>query len=522
VAAAGFASPAHATTYEIDSTANLGSEVARLIAGDELVLRGGTYTLSARLTISVSGTASAPITIRGRDGEVAHLTRDATQNVINVVGARYLVLKNLEVSGGSHGIRLDDASFVSIEDCHVHDTGDVAISANIDGKTYQGLRLVRNHIHHTNNTGEGMYLGCNSGACTMFESVIEGNYIHDTRGDSVIQGDGIEIKQGSWGNIVRDNVIHATNYPCILLYGTASNPQNIVERNVMWDCGDHGIQVEADAVVRNNIVLGAGANGIHSQVHQQNGPENLVIVHNTVVVQNHAVRSATPVGPVVIANNALYSSGGSAIQVASASALFAISGNLGSGALTGVTSGFDAGGSVTSDFVDAAGRNVFPASGSKLIGSGDAARVVEDDFNATPRLGVADIGAYKYDARGNPGWPIDTGFKSAAGTGGTGAAAGASGAGATGGGSSGGGGTGGGIAGAGAGPSQSGGSAGAGAPGASGGSGGASADSSADEDGGCGCRTRASEPRGTLFLAVVVSLLAHRRRKWAPGRGEIV
>jgi hypothetical protein len=512
-----WAAVAHAATYEIGPAANLGTEIAKLTPGDELVLQGGTYTLSARLTIAVSGSENAPILIRSKDGEVAHLTRDASQNVINVAGARYLVLRNLEVSGGSHGIRLENSSFISVEGCHIHDTGDVAISANVSGGSYQGLRILRNHIHHTNNTGEGMYLGCNSGACVMFESLIEGNYVHDTRGTTVIQGDGIEIKQGSWGNVVRDNVIHGTNYPCILLYGTAGNAENVIERNVMWDCGDHGIQVEADATVRNNIVLGANANGIHSQVHQQSGPEDLVIVHNTVVVQNVAVRSATPVGPVVIANNALYSAGSAAIQLASASAQFTIAGNVGTGSLSGATSGFDGSGNLATDFVDAAARNVFPALSSKLIGAGDGAHVVPDDFNATARLGIADVGAYKYDAAGNPGWPVEPDFKDTPFAGGTGGSAGSSGGSSGSGGSAGSVATGGAAGTAGsagnAAAAGSGGGSGSGTGGAaSGGTGAAASPTSSDQDDGCGCRTRATRTNSGLFVGLAGMLLALRRR----------
>src|SRR6185503_17586651 len=96
-----------------------------------------------------------------KDGEVPVITRpDANQNTINVMNASYLVLKGLEVTGGSHGIRLDNSSFITIEECHIHDTDDVALSANIPTSKYEGLKILRNHIHDTNNTGEGMYLGC--------------------------------------------------------------------------------------------------------------------------------------------------------------------------------------------------------------------------------------------------------------------------------------------------------------------------------------------------------------------------
>src|SRR5262249_5169824 len=126
------AGSAGATVTEIGPADDLIASVNALLPGDELVLQGGTYNLTPKFTISVSGTAQAPITIRAKDGEVPIITRpDANQNTINIENNEYIVLRGLEVAGGSHGIRMTAARFITIEDCHVHDTGDVGISANV-------------------------------------------------------------------------------------------------------------------------------------------------------------------------------------------------------------------------------------------------------------------------------------------------------------------------------------------------------------------------------------------------------
>lgn len=524
VAALFWSCPALAASYEIGPSANLGQEIAKLKAGDELVLQGGTYTLTSKLTIGVSGTAALPIVIRSKDGETAHITRDASQNVINVENAQYVVLRRLEVSKGSHGIRMLASSFITIEDCHIHDTADVALSANVGGSKYQGLIIRRNHIHHTNGTGEGMYLGCNNDACQMFDSLIEGNYVHHTNQSTVSQGDGIEIKQGSYNNIVRDNVIHDTNYPCILVYGTAGKAVNLLERNAMWNCGDHGIQAEADAIIRNNLVLGAKADGIRNQLHQQQSVEDLTIVHNTVLNQGDALRSDSISKNVIIANNALYSQNGNALRASGTLTALTVAGNVGMGSTQGVTSGFTGGGSLGADFVDAAfggaKLNVFPKAGSKLIAAGSATYVTSDDFNGTARGGVADVGAYKY-AASNPGWTVGAGFKDATAAGGSGGASGSGGAPAGGAaGSAAGGSAGaatGGSAGATTGGASSGGASagGASAGGASSGgtsSGGAKSGGDSDDDGGCGCRT-APAPANGLWLAVALGAFGWARRR---------
>ena len=319
--------------------------------GDELVLAGGTYTLSGRFSLSVAGTAEAPIVIRAQEGETPHLHRPAPdQNIIDIDDAAYVTLRGIRFSGGSAGVRISKARFLTIEACEIHDTGDVALRANDTGATYEALRIVGNHIHHTNHTGEGMYLGCNHGGCEVVDSVIERNYVHHTNQASVTQGDGIELKEGSSGNIIRDNVIHDTNYPCILTYASNGTP-NVIERNVMWGCGDHGIQSAADAVIRNNIVLSAGADGIAMQPHQSGSPSNLVVRHNTIVKASGNAMSLRGIsGSVVVANNALYAQAGSAFH-ANGSAGLVFAGNVGVGQVSSPLTILH--GDLTTDFVGA-------------------------------------------------------------------------------------------------------------------------------------------------------------------------
>ena len=411
--------PSAAGITEIGPSDNLQAAVNALLPGDELVLRGGTYTLSSRFTINLTGTAEAPIVIRAKTGEIPVIVYPSSaQNTINVEFSQYVTLRGLEVTGGSHGIRLRESSFITIEECHIHHTDDVALSANYSGSSYEGLVLRRNHIHDTDHTGEGMYLGCNYNGCQMFDSLIEGNYIHHTDGPTVSQGDGIEIKEGSFNNLVRDNVIHDTNYPCILTYSTVGNGgPNIIERNLMWGCGDHAIQSAADALIRNNIILGAVADGIRNQPHQTGVPSNLVITHNTVLApSNSAIRSNSISGSVVIANNALYAQNGDAIRVSGDTSQLAVVANAGDGSTTGIGAGFDSSGSLAADLMAASysgqlPQNVYPKNSPHLVSGASMAYLVSDDFNALARGRDNDIGAYKWVPGGNPGWVLAESFK---------------------------------------------------------------------------------------------------------------
>lgn len=411
--------PAHAGIKEVSPGEDVEAIINGLAPGDELIVHGGTYPLSGRFGITVVGTAQAPIVIRAGDGETPVFSRAAAdQNIWDIDNAAYTTIRGLEFSGGSAGLRISGATELTIEGCEVHDTGDVAVRANDTGVRYERLRLLRNHIHHTNDTGEGMYLGCNSNGCQVANSLIEGNYIHHTNGPTVVQGDGIELKEGSFGNVIRDNVIHDTNYPCILTYAAAGNgAANIIERNVMWGCGDHAIQAAADAIIRNNIILGANATGIAMQVHQSGSPSNLEVTHNTILKASGSGITASGItGRVVIANNAIFAQGGAAIAVGGTLADVIVAGNAGTGSVNGITAPLAAASLsdlVAASFSGAPPNDVFPSTTSALAGAGDPAHVVADDFNGTARAGAADVGAYVHVAGGNPGWMIMAGFKGA-------------------------------------------------------------------------------------------------------------
>lgn len=403
---------ARAETLTAGPSDDVESIINGMSAGDELVLADGTYMLdTSRFGIDIAGTEAMPIVIRADDGARPHFHRPNEAQNIWDIRAEWVELRGIEFSGGSAGLRFESGAHVTIADCEIHDTADVALRMNDSGVRYEAMQVLRNHIHHTGGTGEGMYLGCNSNGCQLASSLIEGNWVHHTNGATVSQGDGIEIKEGSFDNVVRDNVIHDTGYPCILTYSTVGNGgPNTIERNLLFRCGDHAIQSAADATIRNNIILGANADGIAMQPHQAGTPSNLVVVHNTVLNDGRTLSLRGATGSVVIANNALYSMGAEAIFTNGDTSMLTSVGNVGVGGGPGVAAG-----DIGADFVMASygggpPMNPFPTASGALAGAGDGAHVVADDFDGAARMGVADVGAYAL-ASGGPAWPLAEGFK---------------------------------------------------------------------------------------------------------------
>lgn len=329
----------------IKHTDTLGDSLIKVVAelqpGDQLVLAAGTYSVDRLWDISVSGTKEAPVWIVAQDGARVVLTRpDAKQNVLNIGRSgpvHYFCLRGVEITGGSHGVRLGLCGEVWIDQCHIHHTGAVCLSAN--SANTRRLFLTRNHIHHGGGHGEGMYLGANNGEFIFSESVVALNHVHDCRGE---QGDGIEVKQGSWGNLIAENDIHDTQYPCITVYGTAGKPINIIERNLCRRSGDHAMQVQGEAIVRNNVLIGAHGSGFASTDHQGKSL-NLQVIHNTIVNTGHAFRGGSwnAREGMILVNNILYSRDKNAIDFPNGSEGAAITGNivLGNGPKHGTSRG---------------------------------------------------------------------------------------------------------------------------------------------------------------------------------------
>ena len=358
---------------------------AALVAGDKLVLAAGTYSVERMWDLRASGTAEAPVWIVAAEGADVVITRsDDKQNVINVGQGgpvQFLCLRGLEITGGSHGVRLGQCQDVWLDGCHIHHTGQVCLSAN--SADTQRLHLTRNHIHHGAGHAEGMYLGGNNASVIMSESVIALNHIHDCRGD---QGDGIEVKQGSWGNLIAENHVHDTNYPCITVYGTAGKPVNIIERNLCYNSGDSVMQVQGEAIVRNNVLINGVGSGFASTDHQGK-TLNLKVIHNTIINSGHAFRGGSWNGRegMVLANNVLYSRDANALLYANGNAGVLSVGNVvvGNGPKEGCVRGRG-----IEDFPgltwDAVKTDAKPGPDASLDHA-DAGHFLETDFEGKPR-----------------------------------------------------------------------------------------------------------------------------------------
>ncbi len=350
------------------------------------------------------------------------------------------MLRGLEITGGNWGIRIGSkttglnitsqhpmgdiirpARNITVEDCYVHHTHNTAISANFPGDVYEGLVFRHNEICYTARYGEAFYFG-NFGSTVMGivkNSIVEDNYIHDQASPWYIDpqfsgyhGTGIQFKDGSYGNIIRDNVIANTNYPAILISGTAtsefSGPDmtpNILEGNVIWQTvggtTGQGIQLAAGAVLRNNIVY--APQPYVSQNHQASVPGDLQIINNTFVSRGSDCLKigSIPNAPIVIANNALYRGTNRSDVITGNGAGYAWVTKVDNVAIL----------NLAADLTNAPGLDFFPTAASSLCDAASTLYQSETDFNGTIRGVDLTCGAYACNPAGNPGWTIHGDFK---------------------------------------------------------------------------------------------------------------
>ena len=417
------APPSGRTIHIYPGTDVFGSAAQGLQAGDTLIVHQGTYNETTRMSIQAQGTATQPILIQGADGEAKPIiTRPGSasvQNTINIEGsARYVTIKGLDITGnGTDGVELNGAlSYITLEDLVIHDIDvGIGIHTNVDHITIR-----TNHIYRTGiggGTGEGMYIGCNYASCAVTDSLIEHNWIHDELA-GITQGDGIEVKYGSIRNTIKDNVIYnkgnANGYPCIFVYGYPGNTdRNTVEGNVLWNCGGEGVYAVSDATVRNNLVFESGA-GIGSYGHAQVPVfENTTVVNNTLFNNSEGLYLRWGGTNMVLANNAIYSPGQTAINSA-----FGISGTVRANYVEGAVDvpldgvAFVGGGSASAALANPTAMDVWPKAGSPLLGTANASFAPSLDFNGTARTSPYDVGAYETNGQAaNPGWTVQPGFK---------------------------------------------------------------------------------------------------------------
>jgi hypothetical protein len=268
-----------------------GKALALAAAGDTVLLRAGTYTITKSLSIT-----QAALTFRSYPGERAKIvagTADLTNlTSVVVVYASGVTVEDLELQGGSYyGIKLDDLkgpqSGITIRRVSIHHTGRDGIkSQSADGVLIEACEIASTGVRDPSNA-EGIDLMGSIGA------TVRGNYVHD------IATTGIYVKAGTRQAVIDANRVERTGHAGILL-GSESGAQYM--RN-------GAVHEAIDSIARNNIVVDTALAGLGSIAGDNVRFENNTVINaartGQAVFRAAANTYKTPPRTIVLKNNVL-------------------------------------------------------------------------------------------------------------------------------------------------------------------------------------------------------------------------
>ncbi|MEP6978531.1 MAG: right-handed parallel beta-helix repeat-containing protein, partial [Thermoleophilia bacterium] len=376
---------------------------SRAGAGQTVLVSSGTYSES--LTVSGSGTASAPLNFVAAPGATVVLTGVA--NGIYISGRSYVSVQGFDVTRTTDdGIVVKNSSNITLFGNHVSYAGQP-----VKTQTAKGMRIENtndsvisgNTVDH--NTAYGIYLDLNS-----TRNQVQGNMLFNNAFGWQRAASGIRI-HSSPANTISSNISH-DNEDSGIEFDKSSN--NLAVNNVTYNNGDHGIDTTATSTgarliantVYKNVTSGINIEGtstgatVANNISVDNGiasPRS----HSNIRVETGSTSGTTldydlvnlsSADVMVIWNNVNYNS------------LAAFKSATGQ-ETRGVQADPKWKSQASGDFHLLAGSPAIDNANSGASGqpSADAGGAERDDDPATPNTGVGpraydDRGAYEYDA----------------------------------------------------------------------------------------------------------------------------
>ena len=401
-------------THMYTSPCKLAAAV-QLQPGDVIEVDPGTYTDYCQLT--ASGTAQAPITVRGVAG--ARPVFDATgvdlsgsgsvpRAIFQLTNASYWVFEHLELKNAANTNGMNGAAFrvtgggdLVVRDCSIHDNQDGAMS---DGPST--ITLEANDIFHNGaNDGQSHNLYLQGDTVRLV-----GNHIHDSVG-----GQNVKLRT-RYVELVANVIENAGNYEIDLIQGPYTSMPNanaVLIGNVL---------VRATSANNNSQTILFGTDNPNDTTPSRNGA--LYALGNTFVLRNasnqlfHVLTSPSPPAAthVYLYNNIIHSTVAGAQLTSDAGTQGYTTGannfiTTGIGgvpaALTGTLAGADPGFAGSDDYhlaagspaIDAANGPPMYADGSGAMQDGRPTLEPTPPIGSEPRYIVGrgiDLGAFEY------------------------------------------------------------------------------------------------------------------------------
>lgn len=384
--------------------------VSGLVAGDTLFIYGGTYT--QQLTVSKSGTATAPITVQAVQGQKVIINGEMLRDRGVVLNGSYIVINNLEVQRALQFCVDVTGSNITVKNFNIHDCQ--RFGARIKGKNVilEGSTFhdnVLENIGGTNTTGGwtgSLRVGLGAENVTLRNNTIYNSW-----------GEGIGLSRvkfiNIYNNVVHDNFsqnIYIDNSTDVIVennftYSTDSKyfrsgaPANCIGMADEYYSG-WGSQLARVRVINNIAAFCKRGIGYTYSENADGGMDTVTIAYNTIwgsteagiVVINQPVKTRNS----VISNNIVQQSNGKLADIQVTTGI-AYSNNFWVSPAKTFKSGT---GDRTGDIKFASAPGLMPAS-YRLSGvspaiAGAISLGVTKDFEGKSRGPSYDIGAIQY------------------------------------------------------------------------------------------------------------------------------
>ena len=366
-----------------------------LRAGDEVVVRDGTY--NEAVSITKSGSAAGYITVRAENPGEALIRPPAGYGYSVNVGANYVVVEGFDIKGPTvegHGVQVNNTHHVKILNNSVHDSGASGIQFNwsdfitIEGnETYNNARLGWfSGISIYENRAVG-----GTGDTSEFRTIVRNNISYDNFQQTGLYTDGNGIIIDDFQNSHTGGAYPSYAY------------RTLVEGNVTYDNGGKGIAVHwsNNVTARNNTAYHNNTDNKNTATWRgefsQQDSSNNVWVNNIAVADTSTNQYNTAIGfygnnsNTTWLNNLTYNGtpGQASINVQGGNSISSTANRLG----------------VNPQFVDPANGDFHLRAGSPAIDAGTGAYGLAgtDNDGHDRTIGTVDIGAYEHDSGGGGG-----------------------------------------------------------------------------------------------------------------------
>ncbi len=189
-------------------------------AGDEIIIDPGTYSPDKKIkddvgkfvafTSNSNGTPTNPIVLRGASSTNKPILKSELRSYILSITGNNWVIRDIEFSGGLKGIMLDEANNCKLLNLEVHNIDQEAIHfrSGSSNNLLKGCKIYNTGLVDAG-FGEAIYVGSDRKQHDQYVPYCNGNIIEGNIIGPNVRAEGVDVKEGTSGTIIRGNIFSA-------------------------------------------------------------------------------------------------------------------------------------------------------------------------------------------------------------------------------------------------------------------------------------------------------------------------